>query len=97
MLLLCSLKCLCLLTCKSIIIIVFLIIIVISTLYILLGRYTVYYFASIFVISQKITISNKSDHVHSIIIAIDSIGIEMVWILSRPNIILLKHAKEQIT
>ena len=34
----------------------------------------VYYFASIFVISQNITISNKSDHVHSIIIAIDSIG-----------------------
>ena len=46
----------------------------ISTLCSLLGRYTVYYFASIFMISQKITISNKSDHVHSIIIAIDSIG-----------------------
>ena len=46
----------------------------ISTLCSLLGRYTVYYFTSNFMISQKITISNKSDHVHSIIIAIDSIG-----------------------
>ena len=46
----------------------------ISTLCSLLGRYTVYYFASIFVISQKITISKKSDHVHSIVIVIDSIG-----------------------
>ena len=31
-----------------------------------------YYFASSLVISQKITISSKSEHVHSIIIAIDS-------------------------
>ena len=46
----------------------------ISILYTLLSRYTVYYFASIFVISKKITICNNSDHVHSIIKAIDSIG-----------------------